>query len=103
MDLNVKHMIKNQLVRSDIADKKMLEAIENVPGWAEYMLDEEYLSQEQYDRMDNICKYCNVDPSTSPSDPDPLPTGSECFSDEECASGYCEVSTMGGSAMGMCY
>ncbi len=31
MDLNVKHMIKNQLVRRDIADKKVLEAIEKVP------------------------------------------------------------------------
>jgi hypothetical protein len=32
MDLNVKHMIRNQLVRRDIADKKVLEAIEKVPG-----------------------------------------------------------------------
>jgi|TARA_B110001454_G_scaffold148599_2_gene137998 protein-L-isoaspartate(D-aspartate) O-methyltransferase len=31
MDLNVKHMIRNQLVRRDIADKKVLEAIEKVP------------------------------------------------------------------------
>ena len=31
MDLNVKHMIKNQLVRRNIADKKVLEAIEKVP------------------------------------------------------------------------
>ena len=31
MDLNVKHMIKNQLVRRDIADKKVLEVIEKVP------------------------------------------------------------------------
>ena len=31
MDLNVKHMIKNQLVRREIADKKVLEAIEKVP------------------------------------------------------------------------
>ena len=31
MGLNVKHMIKNQLVRREIADKKVLEAIEKVP------------------------------------------------------------------------